>query len=600
MNARVCRVLPDVPAIDRAFDYLVPADMRERVHVGTIVRVPLHGRRVRGWVLELDVEPATGVDRTLPLHSVVSAGPPAEVVALTEWAAWRWAGPRVAFLRASSPPNNVPATGAPEMHAAVFPSRELPMRVPDSDRRVLRWPPARDRSELVRGLAAPEGSTIVVAASGGEARALGTAFAAEGRNVVELRGDQDAAERTVAWNEARHGACVVVGGRIAVLAPVPDLAALVILDDLDEALEEERAPAWHALDLALERANRVGARVEVVSPAPGAEAMTMAHAIAAPDRRLERDGWARLDVVDLRSEPPGSGLLSSGLADALHRTLTDGGRALCVLNRRGRARLLVCRQCNELARCTTCEAAVVEVAGGHACPRCGNPAAGLCTQCGAAALLPRKLGVVRVREHLAALIPRARVVAVETGSAPLPAFDVAIGTEAVLHRVPDDPSRPVRLVAFLDFDQELLAPRYRAEEQALWLLVRASRAVHGRPQSNGVVLVQTRLPDHPVVSAARDGDPTPFLEGDLARRRALAYPPFGGLAELSGDAAAVDAACAELERHLGPVSVLGPSGGRALLRAPSTKDLCDTLAATDLAAARAIGRLRVDVDPRRV
>jgi primosomal protein N' len=102
-----------------------------------------------------------------------------------------------------------------------------------------------------------------------------------------------------------------------------------------------------------------------------------------------------------------------------------------------------------------------------------------------------------------------------------------------------------------------------------------------------------------VVSAASDGDPVALLEADLARRRALHYPPFGGMAELSGDAAAVDAACAELQRHLTPVTVLGPSNGRALLRAPTVEDLCDALAAVDLGPARAQGRLRVDVDPRR-
>jgi primosomal protein N' (replication factor Y) len=473
------------------------------------------------------------------------------------------------------------------------------MLVPDGDRRVVRWPPARDRGDVVAALAASEGSTIVVVPATVEAEMLAAGLTAEGRHVVALRGDQSGAERTAAWDDARRGACVVVGGRIAVLAPVPDLHAIVVLDDLDEALEEERTPAWHALDLAVERAQRGGARVDVVSPAPGAEAMKVATVIAAPDRRVERDGWARLDVVDLRSEPPGASLLSTGLADALRRALADGGRALCVLNRRGRARILVCRECGELARCERCDGAIREVAGGHACPRCGDPAPGICAHCGAARLQPRKLGVVRVREHLAALVPRARVVAVEAGSAPLPAFDVAIGTEAVLHRAPVDPRRPVRLVAFLDLDQELLAPRYRAEEQALWLLVRASRRV-GERTGPGSVLVQTRLPEHPVVVAARDGDPAPLLETDLARRRALAYPPFGGLAELSGDVPAVEAACAELRAHLAAGTILGPTGGKALFRSPSTEDLCDALAAADHAPARSLGRLRVDVDPRRV
>jgi primosomal protein N' (replication factor Y) len=223
----------------------------------------------------------------------------------------------------------------------------------------------------------------------------------------------------------------------------------------------------------------------------------------------------------------------------------------------------------------------------------------ICQVCGSTALRPLRLGVVRLRQHLAALVPRANVIAVESGSAPLPEFDVAVGTEAVLHRARDDGNRPIGLVAFLDFDQELLAPRYRAAEQALWLLVRAARRV-GPRAGRGVVLIQTRFPDDPVVRSARGGDPAPVIETEVARRRALGFPPFGGLAELSGDASAVEAACAELARAAGRITVLGPAQGRALVRAPTIADLCDVLAASDLSTARAFGRLRVEVEPLRV
>ena len=99
MAARVCRVVPDVVAIDREFDYSVPDDLADQVAVGTIVRVPLHGRRVRGWVVSDDVVPAAAQEKLLALIGVVSDGPPAEMVALVAWAAHRYAGSRVALLR---------------------------------------------------------------------------------------------------------------------------------------------------------------------------------------------------------------------------------------------------------------------------------------------------------------------------------------------------------------------------------------------------------------------------------------------------------------------------------------------------------------------
>src|SRR5262245_47075937 len=99
----IVRVLPDIPAVDKTFDYLVPEHLGDQVRVGTIVRVPLHGRRVRGWVGDLPEAPAT--DRPLqPIAKVTGWGPPADVLGLASWAAWRWAGKPATFLRTASPP----------------------------------------------------------------------------------------------------------------------------------------------------------------------------------------------------------------------------------------------------------------------------------------------------------------------------------------------------------------------------------------------------------------------------------------------------------------------------------------------------------------
>jgi primosomal protein N' (replication factor Y) len=239
----------------------------------------------------------------------------------------------------------------------------------------------------------------------------------------------------------------------------------------------------------------------------------------------------------------------------------------------------------------------------------------VCLACHGSRFRAVKPGVTKVRDDLAALLPRASVVAVEGATvdasaldAELRGADVLIGTEAALHRAATMVGGSVRprpgLVAFLEFDQELLAPRARAAEQALWLLVRAARLVGPRAE-RGEVLVQTRLTDHEVVRAAATSDPVLVAEAEAARRRVLGYPPFGGLAEVSGDPAAVAAACdalRELTVAASGVGVLGPiaDGKRALVRAPTMGGLCDALAGPGVAAARTLGRLRVDVDPRRV
>ncbi|MFZ0249247.1 MAG: hypothetical protein WAL61_04825, partial [Acidimicrobiales bacterium] len=102
VGARVVRVRTEVAALAKTFDYAVPATWHDDVQVGSRVRAPLHGRTVRGWVVDEDVGTPPGVE-VLPLKSWLGWGPPPAVVQLAEWAAWRWAGPASFFLRIASP-----------------------------------------------------------------------------------------------------------------------------------------------------------------------------------------------------------------------------------------------------------------------------------------------------------------------------------------------------------------------------------------------------------------------------------------------------------------------------------------------------------------
>jgi primosomal protein N' len=132
------------------------------------------------------------------------------------------------------------------------------------------------------------------------------------------------------------------------------------------------------------------------------------------------------------------------------------------------------------------------------------------------------------------------------------------------------------------------------------LLARAARLV-GPRSGLGRVLVQTRVPEHEVLAAARQAAPAIAATPERHRRAELGFPPFGGLAEVSGDDEAVSVACTELRGHR-EVTVLGPSAApaRALVQAPTAASLCDAFDATDLSRARSHGRLRIEVDPLRV
>ncbi len=174
-------------------------------------------------------------------------------------------------------------------------------------------------------------------------------------------------------------------------------------------------------------------------------------------------------------------------------------------------------------------------------------------------------------------------------SARPPAAGVYVGTEAVLHRV-----GAADVVAFLEFDSEMLAPRFRAAEQALALIVRAGRLA---PE----VLLQTFDPSHEVVRAAKAGDPDVVLDAERTRRALLGLPPFGALARVSGPGAA--ALVAQLD---GATISVGGDGGSStggtglegyIVRAESWAELGAALNAAERPAG---SRVRVEVDPARI
>ena len=565
----VARVVPDVTGLDKQFDYLVPAHLSSVVSVGTRVRVPLHGRRVGGWVVGLgDPDPTVPVDRLVPLAQVSSIGPAPEVVDLARWAAVRWGTGRLRpFLVAASAPTMVRTS--PPAHRTRQPSGDA------SPSGVVVVDPLVDPLPVVVA-AASRGPTLVVHPSPAAARAIANRLRRQGLTVALVPDD---------WAAAAAGVDVVVGGRSAVWAPCPGLAAVVVLDEHDEALQEERTPTWHARDVAIERAAAAEAQCVLVSPCPTGHARHWAgpriDVAPRPDRAA---GWPALVIVDRGADELWSrSLVSSELIECLR---DRSRRVACVLNTRGRARLLACRACRAVQRCASCDAVVGQDDEGRlVCGRCATTRPQVCAACGATAMATVRPGVTRLRDELEAAAARS-VVAV-TGDLGddrqlSASADVFIGTEAVLHRV-----RGLDVVAFLEFDSELLAPRYRAAEHALGLLVRAGRLV-GPAAGGGRVLVQTFVPDHPVLTAAASGDVAGLWAAASAERRALGLPPFRALAEIEGAGAVEFARSTGLE--------VAARDGAALVRSDDWMVMGAALAAAERPKG---SRLRVAVDPPR-
>jgi primosomal protein N' (replication factor Y) len=588
-------VLPDVTGLDKTFDYLVPAEMVARLRVGSMVRVPLHGRRIGGWVLRVRDTDRDGLDgldvaveRLVPIAKWSGHGPSAEVLDLAGWAAHRWGAGRLRpFLVSASPPRVVHAIAdasplvVRRIEGASSGVRSL-LDDPDDD--AVGAPGGAVGGGVVRVSPSDDPMPILLAAAErGRVLVLHPSHDEVGLLAARLRGGGLAtALLPDGWSSAASGAAhVVVGTRSAVWASIPGLAAIVVLDEHDEGLQEERTPTWHARDVAIERARRLHIPVVLVSPCPTVSALAWSGTRwMRPSTAAEREGWPIVELVDRRGEDPWKrSLVTSRLIQALR---DPSLRVVCVHNTPGRARLLACRTCRSLLECERCEAAVHQCDDRTLeCRRCGTTRPPVCQACGSTALANVRPGVSRLREELESAAARRVVAVTGTSDEQLDEADVHVGTEAVLHRVPE-----ADVVAFLDIDAELLAPRYRAAEQAMALLVRAARLL-GPRRPERRLLVQTFRPEHEVLQAALLSDPGRLAKAEAKRRRELGLPPFSALARLSGDGAAefVD---------LLPVPTAADGDG-FLVRAADWDELGDLLSDTP----RPSSQLRIEVDPAR-
>ncbi len=574
---RVVRVLPDVSGLQKSFDYYVPDELGgPPVSVGSLVRVSLHGRRTAGWVVAVDVEPPPGVVLE-PLLKCSSYGPSQEIVDLAKWVAAEWAGRWAAVLKTASPEPFVTRlpTGrsAPVAGGAVD---DLASLFEGSGPRIVRSAPASDRFEIVRAAAA-RGPAIVVTPDQRTASALAGRLSRAGVRTHRY---------PESWAGGFEGG-VVLGARSAVFATVPDLASIVVIDEHDDSLGNERNPTWHARDVAAERTRRLGIPGLVVSAVPSTASVGAGWPEHRPNRTAERAGWPLVHVIDRRDDDPGrSGLFST----ALVRRIRGEGRVLCILNRKGRAVMLACATCGELARSESGDELMVEDDDGLVALRSGERRPRICLACSGTKLKRLRLGVSRAAEELSTLLRETvgEVTGSSTGGEGLD-HRVIVGTEALLHRV-----GTADTVAFLDFDNELLAARYRAGEQAMSLLLRAA-TIAGPRAGGGRLLVQTRIPDHRVLRAAVRAQPDLFIEGELELREATELPPFRGVGLVSGGAA--ESFVAPLLDRL-DIAVVGPDrDGRFLVKGLDRPTVAAALSDLDRPKE---GRVSVSIDPLRI
>jgi primosomal protein N' (replication factor Y) (superfamily II helicase) len=601
------QVLVDVPLfhLDRPFTYRVPEALRDAVHLGSRVKVPFGGRRrVDGWVVGRADELPTDARDLLRVVSPLPAFGPGELE-LLRWVADRYAGTVVDALRLAVPPRVAAVDTAVDATAGEPPGPAVgPAPGPAADRGEGRrepGPAGTGRDPLVDLVAAGRGGAVYWRPLPGEDRgarvtALVEAALAEGRGAIvvtpevaagsavgdavrkafpdaaDLASDLSDRRRYRAWAELRRGRrLVVVGGRSAVLAPLPALGCVVIDDEANFAHKEQRTPRFHAREVALRRAARGRALCVLTGTVPSPEALAAIQAgqcrLLRPDRAAERHARPLVEVVDPDDEGPTAARLHPRALAAIRAALQRGESAYVLVPRRGAA----------------------------------DPAE------------PGARTAGQVAAELARILPGAPVwrldrEVVDPGAMPPWAGQrpgVIVGTVAGVKDHP--PLTGCRTVVVVGADTALGQAEVRAAEDAYRTWSRAAAWCGPGHASAGRLVLQTRHGGHHAVQALVRWDPEFFWRHELPRRVELRFPPARRLVLAEGpvpDEAA--AARAALAAALGPkAELLGPAamgrGWRIIAKVEDAEWAARALRPVLAEASRTGGpRMSVDVEPLEV
>ena len=378
--------------------------------------------------------------------------------------------------------------------------------------------------------------------------------------LVSLHSGLADGERAQHWLQAQSGAAaIVLGTRLAVFAPLPRLALIVVDEEQDASFKQQDGLRYSARDVAVFRARQAGIPIVLGSATPALE--TYAHALSGRYRLLQllqravpQAQLPQVHAVDMRRHKLEDGLAPPVL-EALAERLARGEQSLVFLNRRGYAPVLMCPACDWVSGCKRCSTRMVLHLADRQlrCHHCGAsaPIPRHCPNCGNADIHPFGRGTQRLEATLVARFPQARILRVDRDSTRSKGSfsrmlgdihggraDILVGTQ-ILAKGHDFPN--LTLVAVLNADSALYSADYRAPERLFAQLMQvAGRA--GRAGLAGEVLIQTQYPRHPLYLALAQHDYAGFARTLLAEREQAGFPPYVFEAVLRAEADVLKAA----------------------------------------------------------
>ena len=369
-----------------------------------------------------------------------------------------------------------------------------------------------------------------------------------------LHSQMAAGRRTQDYLRAMLGqAKLVIGTRLAVFTPLPDVGLIVVDEEHDGSFKQDNELRYHARDLAVWRAKQSGCPVVLGSATPSLESWHKAQSGAYRLLQLTERAHTAAQLPQVEILNVGRLKLDNGFSpqalQLLKQNFEAGGMSLVYLNRRGFAPALFCGDCGHTFGCPNCSAKMVLHQRTHQlrCHHCDHrePIPFKCPDCGNQDLTAVGHGTQRVEETLRAFLPKAAVVRVDRDSTAHKndwadlyrriadnEIDILVGTQMLAKG--HDFAR-LNLVIVLNADGSLYSADFRAPERLFAELMQVSGRA-GRADKPGKVLIQTQLPEHPVFAAVKAQDYAVFAENELNERQMFAMPPFGFQTAVRADA----------------------------------------------------------------
>ncbi len=378
-------------------------------------------------------------------------------------------------------------------------------------------------------------------------------FRARFDRVAVLHSHLTAAQRAWHWNEIANGNVqVIIGARSAIFAPAPNLGLIVLDEEHDGSFKQDKAPRYHAREVAVRRASQSGIPLILGSATPALESWHRAQVgefqlLSIPNRVLNLP-LPDVATIDLRADFGSRkyrGAISQKLRQEIRNSILQGGQVILLLNRRGFATRIQCPGCGHVEYCPDCSIPMTHHRDGNkaVCHYCDFqiPEPQLCSECGYAAIRFAGIGTQKLEQEVRTIFPDMPCMRMDTDTMRKPGshelalarfregeIKILLGTQMIAKGL-DFPN--VTLVGVINADTALHFPDFRASERTFGLVTQvAGRS--GRGPKGGRVLVQTFSPDNPAIVAATHHDYLGFADREIPSRQEFGYPPFGRLARV--------------------------------------------------------------------